>query len=483
MLTLLPTLVLTANTSKSDSRGLRSSRSLPRTREGSPVRLFPRTARRRLAAATAVCCLALGALVVPLAMAEDGKDLKDRQKDAKQQVKHAQHDLDESSSRLRQDAAGRRPAGPRRRWSAPGPTCGSPTPSWRPRRSATTQMQQRLDAAEQRLATAQQELSDGQAALEAQRRVADRHDHRHLRAGRPAAAGLLRLLDAQTPADLTRQMEAQQRHRRPRGPGVRRPARRRGAAPGPRGPGRGRPRRRRGRARRPPPTTWSRCRACARTPATRARQGARAGRQPGQGPGRGPGRPASRPARPARGQEARAADPAADPRRRAARARGGYSGPTNGLLIRPVPGAVTSPFGYREHPIYHYWGLHDGTDFGVSCGEGMRAVAGGTVIAKYWSERLRQPALPLAGQHQRQERHRRLQPRHRLPRRRRRPGAAGRGRRVRRLDRLVDRLPPALHDPGQRHRRRPDEVALTLVASRLRRPERMVGWPRRPGAS
>ena len=47
---------------------------------------------------------------------------------------------------------------------------------------------------------------------------------------------------------------------------------------------------------------------------------------------------------------------------------------------------MTSPFGYRIHPIYHYWGLHDGTDFGVSCGEPMRAVAGGTVIARYWSD-------------------------------------------------------------------------------------------------
>jgi murein DD-endopeptidase MepM/ murein hydrolase activator NlpD len=70
----------------------------------------------------------------------------------------------------------------------------------------------------------------------------------------------------------------------------------------------------------------------------------------------------------------------------ARRARGGYQGPTGGLLIPPVSGPVTSPFGYRMHPIYHYWGLHDGTDFGVSCGEGMRAVAGGTVIARYWSD-------------------------------------------------------------------------------------------------
>ncbi|MCM0620499.1 peptidoglycan DD-metalloendopeptidase family protein [Nocardioides bruguierae] len=57
----------------------------------------------------------------------------------------------------------------------------------------------------------------------------------------------------------------------------------------------------------------------------------------------------------------------------------------SGYLTRPVPGAVTSPFGYRIHPIYGYWGLHDGTDFGVYCGEPMRAAGSGTVIAKYYS--------------------------------------------------------------------------------------------------
>ena len=57
-----------------------------------------------------------------------------------------------------------------------------------------------------------------------------------------------------------------------------------------------------------------------------------------------------------------------------------------GFLLPPVTGPVTSPFGYRIHPIYHYWGLHDGTDFGVSCGEGMRAAADGTVLSRYWSD-------------------------------------------------------------------------------------------------
>jgi murein DD-endopeptidase MepM/ murein hydrolase activator NlpD len=64
----------------------------------------------------------------------------------------------------------------------------------------------------------------------------------------------------------------------------------------------------------------------------------------------------------------------------------GYVGKDDGFLLPPVVGPVTSPFGYRIHPIYGYWGLHDGTDFGVSCGEGMRAASDGKVISRYWSD-------------------------------------------------------------------------------------------------
>jgi murein DD-endopeptidase MepM/ murein hydrolase activator NlpD len=63
----------------------------------------------------------------------------------------------------------------------------------------------------------------------------------------------------------------------------------------------------------------------------------------------------------------------------------GYVGQDDGFLMWPVDGSVTSPFGYRVHPIYHYWGLHDGTDFGAPCGSPMRAAAAGKVIERYYS--------------------------------------------------------------------------------------------------
>ncbi|MCF6376794.1 peptidoglycan DD-metalloendopeptidase family protein [Nocardioides KLBMP 9356] len=68
-----------------------------------------------------------------------------------------------------------------------------------------------------------------------------------------------------------------------------------------------------------------------------------------------------------------------------AQARAQANAPSTGLLIHPVDGYVTSPFGYREHPIYHYWGLHDGVDFGGGCGTPLHAAAPGKVIASYWS--------------------------------------------------------------------------------------------------
>ena len=61
-------------------------------------------------------------------------------------------------------------------------------------------------------------------------------------------------------------------------------------------------------------------------------------------------------------------------------------GPTSGLLQMPVGGGMTSPFGYRTHPIYGYWGLHDGADFGGGCAQPIVAAESGLVISSYWSD-------------------------------------------------------------------------------------------------
>ncbi len=71
---------------------------------------------------------------------------------------------------------------------------------------------------------------------------------------------------------------------------------------------------------------------------------------------------------------------------RAQQAKGGYQGSNDGFLFRPVDGPITSPYGYRRHPIYGYYGLHDGVDFRAPCGTGLRAGASGTVISEYYSD-------------------------------------------------------------------------------------------------
>ncbi len=63
-----------------------------------------------------------------------------------------------------------------------------------------------------------------------------------------------------------------------------------------------------------------------------------------------------------------------------------YNGATGGLIAAPVNGPVTSGFGYRTHPIYGYWGLHNGTDFSAPCGAPVFAGAAGTVVSTYYDE-------------------------------------------------------------------------------------------------
>ena len=54
--------------------------------------------------------------------------------------------------------------------------------------------------------------------------------------------------------------------------------------------------------------------------------------------------------------------------------------------IQPmVPASITSPYGMRFHPILRYWKLHDGTDFGASCGSVLRAPYSGRVAERYYN--------------------------------------------------------------------------------------------------
>jgi murein DD-endopeptidase MepM/ murein hydrolase activator NlpD len=54
-------------------------------------------------------------------------------------------------------------------------------------------------------------------------------------------------------------------------------------------------------------------------------------------------------------------------------------------LMYPVDSYITSPYGMRVHPIYGYYSLHDGTDFGAGCGTPVRAADDGEVLSAYYS--------------------------------------------------------------------------------------------------
>jgi murein DD-endopeptidase MepM/ murein hydrolase activator NlpD len=58
---------------------------------------------------------------------------------------------------------------------------------------------------------------------------------------------------------------------------------------------------------------------------------------------------------------------------------------TTSALLKPVDGYITSSYGMRFHPVYRRWSLHDGTDFGASCGTPIRASEAGRVIARYFN--------------------------------------------------------------------------------------------------
>lgn len=55
-------------------------------------------------------------------------------------------------------------------------------------------------------------------------------------------------------------------------------------------------------------------------------------------------------------------------------------GPVGGVLARPVPGAVSSPFGLRLHPILRIRRPHNGVDLDADCGDPIRAAAPGRVV-------------------------------------------------------------------------------------------------------
>lgn len=88
----------------------------------------------------------------------------------------------------------------------------------------------------------------------------------------------------------------------------------------------------------------------------------------------------------------RAADRAAQAAAAAAQASSGGCGGSDyyqpvsgsGAMIWPVNGVVTSPYGYRTHPIFGTTIYHSGIDIGVDYGTPVHAADGGVVVEAGW---------------------------------------------------------------------------------------------------
>ncbi len=344
------------------------------------MRFFPRTARRRLAAAGVATTLAIGAVSIPLAHADD---LKDKQKKVQRQIKHADHALEESSDRLnrafaRLEAAQARLSEARQELRDTRVELGEA-------RERDREMQAKLLLAQERLDRAHADLEEGRADLAGQRDAVTDMITTIYQEGDPQLQAFSSMLTAQSSADLTWTQEGQQVMvgRETREYDELRAAEvllqvRQGQLEDAEA-----------------EVELAREAAAAHllvmkdltARATAARErvedvvAERAGAQ----------RMALRAKRKDRAElrELRVEEKRIKRLIAAQAAKANQPNITTnagGFLDWPmVGGYVTSPYGYRVHPIYGYYSLHNGTDFGGGCGVRLPAAAGGRVVSTYYS--------------------------------------------------------------------------------------------------
>ena len=345
------------------------------------MRFFPRTARHRLFAAASAGVLALGAVSVPLAHADD---LDDRRKKVEQKLDEAGEALEGSSARMRRAAAALEAA--RAELDAARSELASTLAQLDVARERDEAMRIKLEQARARLEQAQAELATGRADLSEQREAVTAMVTQMYQDGDTQLETFASMMQAQNPADLTWAEEA-------RDVVVQRETR-----------------------------AYDELRASEVLLEVREEQVAEAEAevevqrqeaaehlvvmqdltaQAREAKARvvdtvTARRSAQHSAAAARQRDLRELEELkAEERRikqlilqqaeRAARSSTGYTGSAGGFLDYPANGYVTSPYGMRTHPIYGYYSLHNGIDFGQGCGAPLLAAAGGRVIASYYS--------------------------------------------------------------------------------------------------
>ncbi len=355
------------------------------------VRIFPRTPRRRVVAALAAGSLMLSFAAIPLASADDLRDRKERVEGT---ISDTLEHLDQSSAELM--AATRALDEARARLAAAEDHLARTRGELAAAVALDQQMQAELERAVQRLRNARQALADGRAEIVEQERLLGQIAVQNYQQGDPDLMGLTMVLTAQDPAELTGQLNSVQNVLDKEAGTLARldatrvllevkeqevedakaeVARQRRAA------ARNLERKKRLEAQaesaKNAVATLVVARAAAHDAAASARR-ADLERLRGlqQERDKISDMLAARAEAARQAAEAAAADAAAA----AATAKGG-----NGFLDYPVDGYITSLYGMRLHPVYKRWTLHDGTDWGASCGTPVRAAAAGTVIGAYYN--------------------------------------------------------------------------------------------------
>jgi murein DD-endopeptidase MepM/ murein hydrolase activator NlpD len=352
------------------------------------VHFFPRARRRRLYAALVALALAIGLVPLWRASATTDEDLADRRDRVRNSIKQAAEDLEGSSQEARDAVLRLRSAQVQLADARVQLAKAQAKLEEAERRDA--QMRARLKAAEARLETAQEELAAGRLALERQRVAVAQLVSSIYTAGNPEILAISALMRSRTAADLTRQTKAREvvvgnetgayedlavaeqalaaKEAEVAAIATEVAARRKEAAR--------------------QLKTMQRLETEAESAANEvaglvtAREEARVAAAKAVEADREKLRELrAEEERIKRILRRRAAAAAA-----AAAAAGSSSGPVDsgGFLAYPVSGRISSPFGYRRHPIYGYWGLHDGIDFATGCGSPIYAAADGVVLGSYY---------------------------------------------------------------------------------------------------
>ena len=364
------------------------------------LRYFPSTSRRRVVAAAAVSSLLVGLAAMPLASADD---LKDKKHKVERKLSGAHDHLEESSQQLRAAVAALEAA--QTQLAKAEAHLAKTRGELAAAEALDRQMQAKLDAAVARLKRARQDLSAGRLKVADQEHELGRIVVQNYQTGDPALMGLSMVLTSQDPTELTGQLNSvrnvidkeavtlsrleaskvlltvQEQEFETAKAEV---AKERKAAA--ENLERKQKLERQAEAAEQQVSTMVALRRDAQTEAQKARNADMATLKNLE---KERDRIAEILRKRAEAARRRAAAAAA-----AAAAAGGSSGPThsNGFLDYPVNGPITSPFGWRTHPIYGYRSLHDGIDFGAACGTPIYAPAAGKVIEEYyqtaWGNRL-----------------------------------------------------------------------------------------------